>query len=396
VGLSIKRVAGLATLVAAILCGVSNARAQAAKGPAGKVAAVNMVPGVVYAADVKAPDFPKPGAGVSGTTWIDSPPLTLADLRGKVVMLDFWEYTCINCIRTFAQTKEWYARYHKYGFEVIGVHDPEFSFAYKPANVAAAAKRFGLPYPVVADDWYQIWKSYGVEAWPERILLDANGNVRFKVIGEQGNRAFETDIRKLLVEAHPGLKFPASYTLPAPSAPYGPGCGGEPTDEMFVGPMYGHGNVVNPDPYHPGATAKYRMPAKLPDGGIGLSGKWQTDPNGMIFEGGKQGPKPRGARMDMRYHAAELYAVIHMWSGKPERLYIEQDGKWLTKADAGVDVRFDRHGRSYIFVSTPRMYYLVSNPRMASGVVDLIPTASGIMVDSFTFGNNCQRKFPHL
>ena len=111
---------------------------------------------LLVALDDPAPEFPRPGLEVSGTTWLNSPPLTMARLRGKVVLIDFWEYTCINCIRTFAQNKSWYERYRGYGFEIIGVHAPEFDIAHSVDNVRAAVKRFGLSYPIVVDNWFGI------------------------------------------------------------------------------------------------------------------------------------------------------------------------------------------------------------------------------------------------
>ena len=134
-----------------------------------------------------------PGAAASspGTTWIDSQPLTWAELRGKVVMIDFWEYTCINCIRTFAENKKWYERYHKDGFEILGVHDPEFDIAYPLGHVRQAVKRFGLPYPIAVDDEFRIWRSYHNNTWPSRFLVDAQGVVRYHRDGEGGHRAFE-------------------------------------------------------------------------------------------------------------------------------------------------------------------------------------------------------------
>jgi thiol-disulfide isomerase/thioredoxin len=351
------------------------------------------VDGRMVALDAKAPEFPAPGYQTSGTTWLDSPPLTLAALRGKVVMIDFWEYTCINCIRTFPHNQEWYERYKPYGFEIIGVHDPEFEIAYDVENVKAAVKRFALPYPIVVDDFYTIWKAYSNQAWPSRYLIDANGNIRFHLEGEGDDHNFEVAIRQLLVEAHPGLKFPASDSIPQPV--FGPDCGMIPTAEMAVGPWEGHGTLENPNPYHPGEVVNYKLPEKVDDGRAVVSGRWETDPNGMIFRGKGQEPKENAERLRMRYHATELYVVMNVSRGKPERVYVLQDGKPLTAENKSVDVKLDEQGQSYIDVDSPRMYYVVSNAQFSSHELDLVPTEPGIMIDSFTFGNDCQRKFPH-
>ena len=350
----------------------------------------------LQAEHVRAPAFPKPGYQVSGTVWLDSPPLTWADLRGKVVMIDFWEYTCINCIRTFATNKRWYHLYHKHGFEIIGVHAPEFDIAYNVDNVRASVKRFGLPYPIVVDDWFSIWKSYHNDSWPARYLVDADGYIRYVRIGEGGDSALEGEIQKLLKQAHPGLKFPADYKIPAEPSAFRPGCG-VPTDEMYMGPMYaGRGSLANPQGYKRGRTVDYKLPAKVADGRAVVGGRWQTDPSGMIYEGKEQEPDAKAARLEMRYHARELYSVINVSRGKPSRLYIQQDGRWLTAANKGVDVKRDAKGRSYMEIAEPRMYYLVANRGFGSHVVTLLPSAPGLTVNSFTFGNNCQVDFPHL
>jgi len=345
---------------------------------------------------VRAPEFPQPGYKVSGTVWLHSPPLTWAGLRGKVVMIDFWEYTCINCIRTFETNKRWYRLYHKYGFEIIGVHAPEFDIAYNVDNVRAAVKRFGLPYPIVVDDWFTIWKSYHNDSWPARYLVDSDGYIRDVRIGEGGDYALEQAIQGLLQQAHPGLKFPADYKIPAEPSAFRPGCG-VPTDEMYMGPMYtGRGSLANPQGYKRGRTVDYKLPAKVADGRAVVGGRWQTDPSGMIYDGKEQEPDAKAARLEMRYHARELYSVINVSRGKPSRLYIQQDGHWLTAANKGADVKIDAQGRSYMEIAEPRMYYLVANRGFGSHVVTLFPAAPGLTVNSFTFGNNCQVDFPHL
>jgi hypothetical protein len=326
-------------------------------------------------------------------TWIGSPPLTMQRLRGKVVMTDFWEYTCINCIRTFADNKKWYERYHRYGFEIIGVHDPEFDIAYPVDHVRAAVKRFGLPYPVVVDDKFEIWNSYHNSTWPNRFLIDANGFIRFDRPGEGADSAFEHAIQDLLIEAHPGLKFPASYKIPAEENAFAASCG-IPTQEMYVGHWYDRGILSNPEGYHEGKALEYQLPGAVDDGRAAVAGRWETDKNGMIYRGKRKGAATD--QLEMRYHARELYAVLNVAHGHPERLYITQDGKDLTAKDKGADVEIDSSGHSYLEVREPRMYYLVQNPTFGSHLVQLFPTRSGVTVNSFTFGNNCQTDFPHL
>lgn len=331
----------------------------------------------------------------SGDVWINSPPLTMERLRGKVVLIDFWEYTCINCIRTFADNKKWWERYHRDGFVIIGVHDPEFQIAYSPENVRVAVKRFGLPYPIVADEGFKIWSSYHNNTWPNRFLIDANGYVRYNRSGEGADSSFERAIQELLREAHPGLTFPASYTIGANDDAFAPSCG-EPTAEMYVGDWYGRGILANHEGYHGGKTREYKLPGSVEDGHVVLAGRWETDKNGMIYRGKHKGSEPAGDELKMRYHARELYAVINVSRGKPSRLYIKQDGKDLTAENKGVDVKLDGQGHSYLEIREPRMYYLVANPTFGSHTVELTPTTSGLTVNSFTFGNNCQTDFPHL
>ena len=342
-----------------------------------------------------APEFPPPGDQISGTTWINSLPLTMRELRGKVVLIDFWEYTCINCIRTFPDNKKWYERYHKYGFTVIGVHDPEFDIAYPVGNVASAVKRFKLPYPIVVDDWFKIWTSYHNHTWPNRFLVDAKGIVRFNRDGEGGDADFERAIQYLLKQAHPGLEFPASYTIPPEKIAFAANCG-IPTPEMYVGNWYDQGVLANPEGYHNGKTIDYHLPASVADGRAAVSGEWKTDKNGMIYRGKHKGGEPTSDQLKMSYHARELYSVINVSHGHPSRLYIQQDGKNLTAQNKGVDVQLDSASRSYIEVDEPRMYYLVANPSFRGHTVSLFPTQSGLTINSFTFGNNCQTDFDHL
>jgi thiol-disulfide isomerase/thioredoxin len=334
--------------------------------------------------------------------WIDSPPLTMAGLRGKVVLIDFWEYTCINCIRTFDENKKWYERYHKYGFEIVGVHCPEFDIAYRVSNVKDAVKRFRLPYPVVVDDNFMIWRAYHNSTWPNRFLIDAKGFIRYDRSGEGGDSALEHAIQQLLKEANPGLEFPSSYTIPPEKNAFVPSCGMT-TPEMYVGQWGDRGVLSNKQGYRKGKTINYVLPSSVEDRYAAVSGRWETDKgdrpgqgNGMIYRGKRNENTPSSDELVMRYHARELYSVMNVEHGRPSRVYIRQDGKDLTQQNKGVDVQFDAEGHSYIEVHEPRMYYLTANPASGSHKVELFPTRSGLTINSFTFGNDCQTDFSHL
>ena len=147
-----------------------------------------------------APDF---GAG---DVWLDQGapvPHHISDYRGRVLLIDFWEYTCINCIRDFGVVKRWYTKYHPYGFDVIGVHFGEFNIGFNVDNVRTAAQRYRLPWPIVADQEGTTWKAYAADGWPDRYLVDPQGNIVMKIFGEGHDREMETKIRELLAVSHP-------------------------------------------------------------------------------------------------------------------------------------------------------------------------------------------------
>ncbi|HXJ95890.1 MAG TPA: redoxin domain-containing protein [Terriglobia bacterium] len=334
-------------------------------------------------------------AGGGGITWINSQPLTMAQLRGRVVMIDFWEPTCINCIRTFPEYKKWWEHYHQDGFEIIGVEDPEFDIMDSVDHVREAVKRFQLPYPIAVDDHFQIWNSYKNDSWPNRFLIDAQGTIRYNVVGEGSDAEFERAIQELLKQAHPGLEFPAADKVSAGENARAPACG-ESTPEMYVGDWSGRGVLANLEGYRDGKTIDYQAQSQVEDGRVVLSGRWQTDRNGMIYRGKHKGEEPGADFATIRYHARELYAVMNVSHGHPSRVYITQDGHSLTAANKGVDVQIDGQGRSYIEVREPRMYYVVQNPEFGNHTLQLFPTGSGLTLNSFTFGNDCQTHFAHL
>jgi len=329
----------------------------------------------------KAPEFDPEGV------WIETGakvPHSIKGYRGRVLLLDFWEYTCINCIRDFAVVKRWYDKYHAYGFEVVGVHFGEFPMGSSIDNVRLAARRFQLPWPVVADLNGSIWNAYKCQMWPTRDLVDPDGEIVMRVEGEVGNQELEEKIRTLLIAAHPEA---AKVLADPPEDAFTPQCGVT-THEAYVGNFLGsgHGALENSQGYHDGSVVDYRSDREPSDGRVMLSGKWRTDHDGAT-SAGKQDEAVH------RYHARSVYAVMSVENPKKAvRLYLQQDGKPLKQHEAGSDVSFDSQG-SYVEVTQPRMYYLVQNPSFGSHLLTLEPQEKNLTLHSITYGNDCQQKF---
>jgi thiol-disulfide isomerase/thioredoxin len=326
-----------------------------------------------------APDF---GAD---EVWLDQGapvPHHISGYHGHVLLVDFWEYTCINCIRDFGVVKRWYGKYHQYGLDVVGVHYGEFSFGFNVDNVRAAAQRFRLPWPVVADQKGSTWKAFASDGWPNRYLVDAQGNIVMKVFGESHNQELEAKIREQLAAAHPEASKEVAKIEPDPAEDdLKPECG-VPTQETFVGEVYGRSAVEDMGGHHAGDEADFQPPHSPPDGGVMLVGRWRVEGDGVISNG-------HGAAAELRYHGRSLYSVLSLKNEKPIRIRLFQDGSPMPKEGAGADVKFDANG-AFIDVTESRMYYVVRSPAFSAHLIALQPESPGLGLHSFTFGNNCQ------
>ena len=195
-----------------------------------------------------APDF----TGI--TRWINTPgsrPLSLAALRGKVVLVDFWTYSCVNCIRTLPYLRPWYARYHRDGLVIVGVHTPEFAFEHVVGNMQRAVGEHGIRYPVAVDDGYGTWNAYGNQYWPADYLIDRNGDLRDAHFGEGAYAQTEADIRTLLGE-HAAAPVPPAGALTASSA-----IG---TPETYLGPYRAAAYLQQ---LRAGRDARYPAPVRV-------------------------------------------------------------------------------------------------------------------------------------
>lgn len=344
------------------------------------------------AADLRAGATDRPSAPeLDCRVWLNSPPLKLSQLRGKVVLIDFWEYTCINCIRTFPYLRRWQRLYAPLGLVVIAVHTPEFAFARNPARVAEATRRFGFTFPVAIDSDYRIWNAFGNDAWPSKYLIDKDGRIALNHVGEGGYAEFEAHIQELLEEANPKLDFAdARFRIPR-DAPQLSGACRRPTPETYLG--YARGNrMVNPGGYQPLSRAVYQAPPTISPDRFALSGQWLATPEFVRHTLSTGAPHDY---LGLSYRAKSVYLVAGSDDGSSKPLYLTQDGKPLPRNARGVDVKVDPGGRTYVALAGKRMYYLVDNPAFEEHQIRLYATLPAISLYSFTFGNECENPFDH-
>jgi thiol-disulfide isomerase/thioredoxin len=308
---------------------------------------------------------------------------------GRVMLIDFWEYTCVNCIRTLPYLKAWHERYARNGLIIVGIHTPEFAFAKEHTNVAEAVKRFGLTYPILIDSDYKNWRAWQGEAgyWPRKFLVDHKGNVVYDHAGEGGYGETEAKIQELLRRAKPGIRLPR--IMQPIRAEDRPGAVCYPvTHEMYAGVRgYRQGQFGNINTFQPGRVAEYKFSQAEEDGLFYLHGSWQT--NQESIRHARETPDPTDF-IAIKYHAISCNAVIRPEGGASFRLYVTQDSKPVARLDAGDDIRYDEQGRSYALVDKPRMYSLTKNRKFGQHVLKLSTTSSAFGLYSFTFSSCVQ------
>jgi cytochrome c biogenesis protein CcdA/thiol-disulfide isomerase/thioredoxin len=304
--------------------------------------------------------------------WFNSPPLTAAELKGHVVVIDFWTYSCINCLRSIPYVKAWDQRYRKDGLIVIGVHAPEFAFEHDPANVAKAVHDLGIPYPVVMDNDWKLWRALQNNYWPAHYFIDAEGRVRYHHFGEGEYAMSERVIRQLLAEAG---------HAPAGSMSQANGAGAEAaaafseigSPETYIG-YYRADRFASPGGLAHDQPKTY-APAPLALNLWSLEGSW-------IDQRQSARSLAPGAKISFRFHARDLHLVMGSATGKPVRFRVTLDGQ-APAGNAGTDVKPDGTG----VVTGQRLYQLI---RQQGAVKDRTFTIEfldpGAEAFSFTFG----------
>lgn len=312
------------------------------------------------------------------TGWLNSPPLSREQLRGKVVLIDFWTYSCINCLRAMPFVHEWAQRYRDHGLVVIGVHTPEFAFERDPRNVMKAVQQLKIQYPVALDNQYAIWRAFNNRYWPAHYFVDAQGAIRGHQFGEGNYAHSEQVIRRLLVEA-------GQTELPPPADPAA-------ADLQGVATQADMGNLRSPETYLGHARAEqfaspggqradaafgYTLPSTLALNQWGLSGQWRVNDEAAQLQ-------QAGGRIAFQFHARDLHLVLAPGeNGKPVRFRVLLDGKPLPAADAGADVAADGTGT----VNEHRLYQLIrQRSTIGPHRFEIEFLDAGVQAYAFTFG----------
>lgn len=307
------------------------------------------------------------------TEWINSPPLTTEQLRGKVVLVDFWTYSCINCVRTIPYVRAWAEKYRDQGLVVIGVHTPEFAFEKAPANVRDAVRRFGVTYPVAMDNAFAIWRAFDNRYWPAHYFIDAKGNIRYHHFGEGDYEHSERVIQQLLKEAGAANVDQAVVQVRAQGAEAA-ATAEVASPETYVGYARAK-HFASPGGFGFDVRKTYAAaPLKLND--WSLSGDWIVRPEHADLQ-------TPGGRLAFRFKARDLHLVMGPSNmGQPVRFRVRIDGQ-APSADAGVDIDAQGMGR----IDSQRLYQLVrqsGGARERTFEIEFLDP--GVQVFAFTFG----------
>lgn len=306
--------------------------------------------------------YPQAPELIPGGEWFNSDPLTLESLRGKVILIDFWTYTCINCIRTFPYLRDWHEKYSDEGFVLIGVHTPEFEFEKDADNVAQALLDFNLTHPVMQDNEYRTWRAYENRYWPAHYLIDKNGRIRYTHFGEGDYDKTEAMIQKLLKEAGTVTNEPintATYSIDTQ------------TPETYLG--YGRmAGLASSESVAYDERATYSLPKSLLPNRFGFEGDWiVNEESSTPFAGGA---------IEYNFMAKDVFLVMTPTGTTPSRVRVILDGE-LVDEFGGDDVV-----DGIVTVNSNRLYRLIKLPEASKNLLRLEFIDGNLSVFAFTFG----------
>ena len=321
----------------------------------------------------KAKDFTKI------SEYINTKPISLYDLRDKVVLVDFWTYSCINCIRTIPYLNEWYDKYSDKGLVIVGIHTPEFEFEKNSENVRSAVEKFGIKYPVLQDNEKETWNEYENNYWPRKYLVDNEGYIRYDHIGEGAYNETEKVIQSLLTEraAHLGIKninLNTSQYVDTDSKMESQDINFSKikSPELYFGYELARTPLGNIEGFLPNQILFYNLPenSEIKPNVIYLDGKWKNNADDMELQG-------NNGSIILKYNSKSVNIV----AGGKGNFTVLQDGKVITN-----DLSKDSDNDGKFMIDQQRLYNLVTNKNYGEHTIQIDVKGKGFQIYTFTFG----------
>jgi thiol-disulfide isomerase/thioredoxin len=306
---------------------------------------------------------------------VNTGPLTLAELKGKVVLVDFWTYSCINCIRTIPYLNAWHEKYADQGLVIVGVHAPEFEFEKNIDNVKSAVEKYGIKYPVVQDNDKGTWKAYENRYWPRKYLVDDEGYIRYDHIGEGAYEETEKVIQSLLTEraSNSGMTVSIDGSISRPESVQNVEFNKIRTPELYFGYQFARARLGNPEGFVPGQVVSYSISEnpEIQPNTIYLSGEWKNNNDSMELQS-------QVGKVILTYSAKSVNIV----AGGAGELHVVEDKVQLTGEGRGTDVS----DKGSINVDGQRLYNIASHDYYGTRTIEITAIGEGFQIYTFTFG----------
>ena len=327
-------------------------------------------------------------------SWINSEPITFEAQRGKVVLVDFWTYTCVNCIRTLPFLKAWHEKYADKGLVIVGVHTPEFDFEKDRENVIEATEGFGLGWPIAQDNDFKTWRAFNNRYWPAKYLVDKDGLIRYTHFGEGAYEETELWIRGLLEEAGVDLSDVSASTLPEPQHVTDQRAMDRETGltrEIYAGFERNYSALLSSAPYvlhqeyyeEEDAEILYTDPGEYRNHFLYLQGLWRNEAERLVHARETENFEDYLA---LRFYATSVNAVMSPVNGGEYQVRVTLNDEPISPDAAGTDVMFDVDGNGYIVVDSARMYHIVNLPKYESHELKLSSNSPEFSLFAYTFG----------
>ena len=327
-------------------------------------------------------------------SWINTEPITFEEQRGKVVLVDFWTYTCVNCIRTLPYIKAWHEKYADKGLVIVGVHTPEFDFEKDRDNVIEASEGFGLEYPIAQDNDFGTWRAFNNRYWPAKYLVDKDGLIRYTHFGEGAYEETELWIRGLLEEAGADLSDISASTLAEPEHAADLRAMDRETGltrEIYAGFERNYSALLSSAPYvlheeyyeEEDAEIFYSDPGEYRNHFLYLQGLWRNEAERLVHARETESYEDYLA---LKFNATSVNAVMSPVNGGEYQVRVILNDEPISPEAAGTDVMFDPDGNAYIVVDSARMYHIVNLPKYESHELKLSSNSPEFSLFAYTFG----------